>query len=271
MTRKYRAIATDFDGTIAYRGVVRDIALSALKRLKANDYKVVLVTGRQLDQPSDDSLHDVFPRAFASGKDRLFEQIVLENGAVLHTPETHETRNLVPEDVQAKTAQDARLLAGELRRRGLPRVTFGRAVVSSDTTAKHRPSAAINLAWLEEIQTVMQAAIHELELDWRITLNKKNVMALPAGVTKATGLQVALAEINKTEAEPITLEETIGIGDGENDLALLDLCGYGVALDNSVRALKDTADLVTKGGRGEGFKEFVDSLLAGTLPERKRL
>ena len=51
---RYLALATDYDGTIAHDGVVDDATLDALRRLRESKRRVVLVTGRELDE------HDLF-------------------------------------------------------------------------------------------------------------------------------------------------------------------------------------------------------------------
>jgi len=54
---RYQALAADYDGTLATEGVVDDATLSALERFAATGRKLVLVTGRELDE-----LLRVFPR-----------------------------------------------------------------------------------------------------------------------------------------------------------------------------------------------------------------
>ena len=44
----YRALATDFDGTLAHDGRVSAETVSSLKALRASGRKAVLVTGREL-------------------------------------------------------------------------------------------------------------------------------------------------------------------------------------------------------------------------------
>jgi hydroxymethylpyrimidine pyrophosphatase-like HAD family hydrolase len=82
---RYLALATDYDGTLATDGTVDRQTVAALRRLAATGRKLVLVTGRQLN----DLLH-VFPDA------TLFDSIVAENGAVLYRPASRETRVLAP-------------------------------------------------------------------------------------------------------------------------------------------------------------------------------
>ncbi len=47
----YRALATDFDGTIAHDGVVDDATIAALERARAAGLCLLLVTGRELPRP----------------------------------------------------------------------------------------------------------------------------------------------------------------------------------------------------------------------------
>ena len=44
-----RALATDFDGTLAHNGTVSEATLRALERWKRAGHKLVLVTGRELN------------------------------------------------------------------------------------------------------------------------------------------------------------------------------------------------------------------------------
>ena len=46
---RYFALATDYDGTLAYGGVVRESTIEALKALRKSDRFLVMVTGRLLD------------------------------------------------------------------------------------------------------------------------------------------------------------------------------------------------------------------------------
>ncbi len=72
---RYFALATDYDGTLAYAGVVGESTTEALKALRKSDRFLVMVTGRLLED-----LQRVFPSV------DLFDAIVAENGAVLYDP-----------------------------------------------------------------------------------------------------------------------------------------------------------------------------------------
>src|SRR3982751_4798287 len=72
---RYLALATDYDGTLAHHGRVGADALAALERLRATGRRLVLVSGRELED-----LQSVFEHL------ALFDRAVLENGALLYHP-----------------------------------------------------------------------------------------------------------------------------------------------------------------------------------------
>src|SRR5688572_10561742 len=80
---KWRALATDYDGTSATHGKLDAVALDALLRFNNSGGSAILVTGREL-------------RDFASmGLDLTpFHAVVAENGGVLLIPATGEMKLL---------------------------------------------------------------------------------------------------------------------------------------------------------------------------------
>src|SRR5262252_634229 len=77
---RYLALAVDYDGTLARDGRVEDPTVDALERLRATSRKLILVTGRLVDD-----LLAIFPRV------DLFDLVVAENGGVLFDPATRAT------------------------------------------------------------------------------------------------------------------------------------------------------------------------------------
>jgi HAD superfamily hydrolase (TIGR01484 family) len=169
-----------------------------------------------------------------------FEWIVAENGALLHRPSDGFNRLLCP-SASAELAQ-------KLAQAGAQPLSVGRAIIATR----------------EPYETTAFALIKQLGLELQIIFNKGAVMILPTGVNKATGLTAVLAEMN------VPAQSVVGIGDAENDHALLDLCGIGVAVSNAVPKLKEHADLVTKGARGAGVSEIIERFLTGELRELRR-
>ena len=136
-------------------------------------------------------------------------------------------------------------LVDALRARGVEPLSVGRVIV-----ATREPHHAAVLA-----------AIDELALPYQVILNKGAVMVLPRGIDKATGLRSALDELR------VSPESTVAVGDAENDRALLELCGLGVAVGNALPVLKAMADHVTHADHGAGVVELIDRLLSATGQE----
>ena len=80
---RYLALATDYDGTLAHDGRVDEPTLAALERLRQSGRRLVLVTGRELED-----LQKTFARL------DLFERVVAENGALLYRPAAKEEKVL---------------------------------------------------------------------------------------------------------------------------------------------------------------------------------
>ena len=140
----FRALATDYDGTIAHDGIVDDSTLAALKRLKQAGRKLVMVTGRELPD-----LERVCPDL------DLFDRIVAENGALLYTPATKDQRPLGPPPPEA--------FVSRLRTLGIQPLSVGSVIVAT---------------W-EPNETAVLEAIRDLGLDLQIIFNKGAVMVLP--------------------------------------------------------------------------------------------
>jgi hypothetical protein len=157
---RYRLIATDYDGTLATDGKVTAETVAALNDVLATGRRLVLVTGRELDD-----LMTVYPDL------TIFERVVAENGALLYRPATKERRRLAEPPPPA--------LLAALRRRGVAPLSSGDVIVATR----------------EPHETEVLESIRELGLELQVIFNKGAVMILPAGVNKATGLMAALEEL----------------------------------------------------------------------------
>lgn len=220
-----RALATDYDGTLAEDGKVSPTTLAAIRRFKSSGRKAILVTGRELDE-----LMDVFPEI------AVFDEVVAENGALVYTPGEK------PQECTLCTPPPPEFV-DELRARGVGPISCGRVIVAT---------------WQPHEHTVLDV-IMEQGLELEVIFNKGAVMVLPSGVNKATGLAGALERLH------LPASSVVGVGDGENDCSLLDACGLGVAVANAVDSLKQRADLVTVHPRGAGVTELIDQILRTDL------
>jgi hydroxymethylpyrimidine pyrophosphatase-like HAD family hydrolase len=187
---RYLALCCDYDGTIAHHGRVDEPTIAALERLRESGRKLVLVTGRELDQ-----LQEVMPRL------DLFARVVAENGALLYRPETREERSLG----EAPPPSFVDMLV----ERGVGPISVGRVIVAT---------------WEPHENTVL-TTIRDCGLDLQVIFNKGAVMVLPAGINKATGLSAALAELNLSPHNAVA----VGDAENDHAMFKLCECAVAVA------------------------------------------
>ncbi len=173
-----------------------------------------------------------------------FDVVVAENGAVLEFPGGRHV--LLGHPPRPDVLQ-------ELRRRQIAFVA-GECVLEAE--------AASAAAILEVIQTQEQPLI--------LAFNRSRLMVLPQAVAKSTGLRQALFALR------LSIHNTIGIGDAENDHDLLDACEVGVAVGWGSKALRAIADEVIEGTGPDAVADYIRRItrqqrLVATQMGRRRL
>jgi hydroxymethylpyrimidine pyrophosphatase-like HAD family hydrolase len=230
---RYVALATDYDGTIALHGQVDEPTLEALRHLKASGRRVVLVTGRELDD-----LSRVFPHM------DLFDRIVAENGAVLYDPATRTVRPL------AEPPPDE--FVRELERRQVTPLSRGHVIVAT---------------WHPQEHTVFEV-IRDLQLELQVVFNKGAVMVLPTGINKAIGLRLGLADLGLSLHNAVG----VGDAENDQTFLAACECGVAVsnALD-SVKARVDLVTAADHGpGVAELIERLIDDDLRSLEPKLAR-
>jgi len=176
------ALAVDCDGTIALDGRVDDPTRAALESVRRTGRRLLLVTGRQLDD-----LRQAFDRL------DLFDFVVAENGALLFEPARNEQTLLSP-------PIDERFVA-ELRRRGVRPLAVGEGIVST---------------WEPNEKAVLDA-IRDLGLELQVIFNKGAVMVLlrvqtrPADWRRPCSGWSSRREIRSGSAMPKTTKRSCGL------------------------------------------------------------
>ena len=179
-------------------------------------------------------LLQVFPEA-----DETFDAIVAENGAVVRRAGVS----------RALTAPVPLELDPPLVERGV-----------------HFQRGQVLLACHSDQELLVLEEMRRLGLDCQFIRNRAALMVLPVGISKGSGLSEVLHELR------VSHHNTIGVGDAENDLALLRECELGVAVGNAVDSLKREADIVLPSFDGEAIAAFVQSQLLARelLPSSSR-
>jgi hydroxymethylpyrimidine pyrophosphatase-like HAD family hydrolase len=193
-----------------------------------NALKLLRETGRKLVLVTGRELADL---AKVCSFIDLFDRVVAENGALLHNPADESSKVLAPEPPEE--------FVEALRARGVSPLSVGLGIVATQ----------------EIYSGVVGETIRDLKLPLQAIPNKGALMVLPSSIDKASGLRMALADLR------LQPNETIGVGDAENDFVFLRICGYSVAVANAIPALKEQVDLVTQCRNGAGVEELIQKIL----------
>ena len=165
----------------------------------------------------------------------LFHWVVAENGGLLYEPSTDK------EILIGNPPSEA--LIETLAQRGVTSISVGRCIIAT---------------W-SPFESIVLEAIRDLGLELQIIFNKGAVMVLPAGVNKAFGLEHALKEMK------LSIHNTVGVGDAENDHAFLQVCEFSAAVANALPSLKEAVDMVLPAGNGAGVELLIDRILSDDL------
>ncbi|RJL31719.1 HAD family hydrolase [Bailinhaonella thermotolerans] len=187
---RYHALACDYDGTIAHGGTVGEETIGALERVSRSRRKLILVTGRELDD-----LFRVFPHC------DLFDLIVAENGGVLYEP-AHRT-------VQPLAAPPPPAFVERLRAECASPLGVGHVIVATR----------------EPYDKAVLEAIRDMGLELHVIYNKGAVMVLPPGVNKASGLAAALERLNMSPHNVVG----VGDAENDHAFLSAAECGVAVA------------------------------------------
>lgn len=83
---------------------------------------------------------------------------------------------------------------------------------------------------------------------------------VPKGIDKAQSLSVLLEEIGMTK------NEMIAIGDGFNDLSMIQYAGLGIAMENAQDVVKQAADFITLSNEEDGVAYAVERFYLDNSP-----
>ncbi len=230
---RYFVLASDYDGTLAQNGQVEPVVNESLKRLKASGRKIILVTGRELDD-----LFKVYP------EHEIFDLIVAENGALIYDPSTNKEMPLGERPPES--------FIQSLRDQNVSPLSVGRVIVAT---------------W-EPWQNVVLEAIRQAGLELQVIFNKGAVMVLPPGVNKASGLFAALKAWGISAHNVVA----VGDAENDNALLKFAECAVAVnnALD-SVKEGADLVTPSARGqGVCELITKLVEEDLAELAPRLSR-
>ncbi len=133
----------------------------------------------------------------------------------------------------------------------------------------HLDSTEINKVILYGQESKVAALRWQLskQLDGEIHLTRANVQGilevLPANTSKGKAVMRVMKDLN------IAPQNTMAIGDGENDIEMLEAVGTKVAMGNAVQKLKDIADQVVGSNDADGVAQAIEMFVTGKIEDEK--
>ncbi|HWI63455.1 MAG TPA: Cof-type HAD-IIB family hydrolase [Symbiobacteriaceae bacterium] len=259
----YRLIATDIDGTLlddqlAVTPRVRQV----LARLKDRGITLVLTTARP-----PRSLRRVYDDLGMGGP------VIAYNGALVYDPAHN--RPLLHHPIERA---DALAIVRAIRKVG-PDLNLGLELMDE----WHVDRVDERLQWILETNRIAPPIIGDVAKAIEMTdrgvskiyfLAPPHVRAavaaeLPAGVTVTSSgadfVEIHAAGVDKGAALRalaailgVPREATLALGDGENDIPLLQAAGLGVAMGNAAEAVRRAAGAVTGPNTADGWAEAIE-------------
>ena len=265
MNLKPKAIFLDMDGTILnHQNKVSIHTKEIIDEVRERGIKVFIATGRAFEE-----IEGLVPPGFQ------VDGVVASNGMVGYAGHEVIFKHSLSLELVETVIQMARenKVYYELFPYGTPRITLkqDQPYVVNEIRDPKPESVGMNewlsrkeaikekIAWADEIigdefskfyffarskeQIILwKEKLEQLkkEIDFTTSISTEhNVELMVANVNKATGIQQMLKHFDLSETE------TMAIGDSDNDLPMLRLVNYSVAMKNAPDSIKEIADDVT--------------------------
>ena len=237
--QKIKAIAVDIDGTITDKD--RKICISAIEAIRAGEeigIPTIIVTGN--------IFHYAYATAVLIG---ATGGIVAENGGVISETDNDgiEKIKVLGDMDKVKRAFDYvnSMLIEDFDSEGLKKVDDSDSRLSEIAIYRTVDEKIIKNI-LRESPSDFKVEVYDTQFAIHITDDKINKGVSLKTIAKKHGFN---------------LDEILAIGDSENDIEFLSVCGIKVAVANADENLKEIANYVCENSYGDGVKEAIEKFV----------
>ena len=266
---KYKMLVLDLDGTLTnnYKEITPKTK-EALMQAQAKGVRIVLASGRPTYgiTPIANELmltnHGGFILAFNGGKiidytsrETVFEQTIgkPEVEALYNAAEKAGLAILTYQDYGIVTTQENNnYVEHEAFINKLPvtqcdnfiedlQYPINKCLIVGDPTPLHELELQLSKDLFGQVE-VYRSASFFLE-------------CVPPGVDKAKSLERLLSMVN------IDKNDVIAVGDGFNDLSMIEYAGLGIAMDNAPQEVKSRANFVTSSNEEDGVARVIEKFI----------
>lgn len=268
-----KLIAIDMDGTLlSEKKHVDSPQKKAVHKAIEVGVKVVLCTGRPL--------YGVLPpyRELELEKYNFNEYVILNNGCSVHKTTDWELlafEEITKEDIaylnELRKGYDVDLTvsndddyfvigesANEYTKEdgGLVYVKVQPISIEEATSGKYTFFKSMFLGNENEIARFVKDRGELINSRCSGVLSQKHIYeTLPKGANKGVALKKLAKKLN------ISREEVMAIGDGNNDIEMLEFAGVGVAMGNGTKMAKEAANYITDTNENNGVAKAIEKFL----------
>lgn len=262
---QYRLLVLDLDGTLTnQKKEVTEYTLETLMKAQEAGVKIVLASGRPT--------YGVAPLADLLQLDKYEGYVLSYNGGEIIDWKTGELmyKNLLDPEVlpylyQCAKKNDFAILSYD-----------GKYVLTENPDNEYvRHEAMLNKMSIKPVANFLDAITHPIAkclivghperlavLEKEMYEHLKERMGVfrsepfflelvPKGIDKALSLGVLLQKVGLKQ------ENMIAIGDGYNDLSMIQFAGLGIAMSNAQQVVRDSADFITLSNEEDGVAHAV--------------
>ncbi len=273
MTNTIKAIALDLDGTLLNsRNEVSARTEYVLRQLATAGVQVILATGRprMTSVPVIQKLGLTTPGVFLQGLNihngdgsmryqRLMEVETARQVAAFADSSTYTALvyNSYTIMTRARNALTDRMIQYH---EPLPEVVASLAAL----VGKVPINKFVFVDAPERVQQIRRELAAHVDGSATLLLSQPHLLeALPLGTSKGAGLKWLLDDMG------IPMAQVMAVGDGENDVEMIEMAGIGVAMGNAPEHVRQVADYVTANNDEDGIAQAVEHF--GLLQSNSRV
>ena len=265
----YKLLALDMDGTIlTSQKTVSPATVKAINNLIKRGTAVTLCTGRGIAELKDytDDFSAIPYGILNSGgnvydftKRQSIHRILLEDSSLIECIRAARKVKAMPylltEDASVAQAEDMRDVSRF--QMGMYQSLYDRVatiVPDMETYVREHPGKSLKLCIFHRdsgTREQTRRAVKHLGMELA-DAETTSLEISPRGVTKGLGLKTLCSYLG------ISIEESVAVGDADNDIDVLNTAGLSVAMGNANKKVKDLCDVIVADNDHDGIVEVID-------------
>lgn len=256
MKLKYKALITDFDGTLVGLDFAPSLKVKeAVKKLLDNGFKVCIATGRTYWGTTEKVCQEL----------NLKDPQIASAGGQIIDPTSGE---IIWESYL--DYESAKNIIEYLINNNHPfAAESGKYVFSDNPQVEEGYGLGISFKNIKELdfKKVVKVFVPDMSLENTLRELFPDLNVIVAGLAIKHVLDITYKNVSKEAGAKqlskilnIDLSEVVGLGDGYNDIPLISVCGFKVAMANAPIELKEMADLIVPDVEHEGLVTLIDTI-----------